>query len=379
MRGLLFLYPCRPQGRQRGAMTGRLTLCPIALDSATRAGPDSRPLAGGSRDFAACEAVYRADEGPAVREVIGVDAVTDWAERFGAEAVAQARVLLQRLSMPRAPFAGLTLDRPRIMGILNVTPDSFSDGGDRLDPGRAVADGLAMIETGADLLDVGGESTRPGAAEVDEAEELRRIEPVVRGLARAGARVSIDTRHTRVMRGALDAGAQVVNDVTALTGDPAALPLVARAQVPVVLMHMQGEPRTMQRDPVYGDAPLDIFDYLAARLSACAEAGIPLARVAVDPGIGFGKTVVHNLQILDRLALYQGLGCAVLLGVSRKTFIARLSRDEPAKARLSGSLAAALAGLDRGVQILRVHDVAETAQAVAVWRAIDAGAAQDAD
>jgi len=359
-------------------MTGRLTLCPIALDSATRAGPDSRPLAGGSRGFAACEAVYRTDEGPAVREVIGVDAVTDWAERFGAEAVAQARVLLQRLSTPRAPFAGLTLDHPRIMGILNVTPDSFSDGGDRLDPGRAVADGLAMIETGADLLDVGGESTRPGAAEVDEAEELRRIEPVVRGLARVGARVSIDTRHTRVMQGALDAGAQVVNDVTALTGDPAALPLVARAQVPVVLMHMRGEPRTMQRDPVYGDAPLDVFDYLAARLSACAEAGIPLARIAVDPGIGFGKTVVHNLQILARLALYQGLGCAVLLGVSRKTFIARLSRDEPAKARLPGSLAAALAGLDRGVQILRVHDVAETAQAAAVWQAINVQGTEDA-
>lgn len=359
-------------------MTGRLTLCPTALGGAALGARGGRALAGGPRGFAACEAVYRPEDGPAVREILAVADVTDWAGRFGADAAARARDLLQRLSAPRPPFAGLTLDRPRIMGIINVTPDSFSDGGDRLDAGRAVADGLAMVEAGADLLDVGGESTRPGAAEVGEAEELRRVVPVVRGLAQAGARVSIDTRHARVMAEALDAGARVVNDVTALTGDPAALPLVARADVPVVLMHMRGEPRTMQRDPVYDDAPLDVFDHLEARMAACAEAGVPPARIAVDPGIGFGKTVAHNLQILDRLALYQGLGCAVLLGVSRKSFIARLSRDEPAKARLPGSLAAALAGLDRGVQILRVHDVAETAQAVAVWQAINAQGAEDA-
>jgi dihydropteroate synthase len=355
-------------------MTGRLTLCPTALAGAPLAGPDSRALAGGPRRFAACEAVYRPNAGPAVREIVAAGGAESWAARFGSGAPARARGLLERLGAPRGPFAGLTLDRPRIMGILNVTPDSFSDGGDRLDPGRAVADGLAMLEAGADLLDVGGESTRPGAAEVAEAEELRRVEPVVRGLAQAGATVSIDTRHARVMAEALEAGARLVNDVTALTGDPAALPLVARAEVPVVLMHMRGEPKTMQRDPVYGDAPLEVFDFLEARLAACVEAGIPLDRVAVDPGIGFGKTVMHNLQILDRLALYQGLGCAVLLGVSRKSFIARLARAEPAKARLPGSLAAALAGLDRGVQILRVHDVAETAQAVAVWRGIAAEA-----
>jgi len=359
-------------------MTGRLTLCPTALGGAALAARGGRALAGGPRGFAACEAVYRPEDGPAVREIVAVADVTDWAGRFGADAATRARGLLQCLSAPRPPFAGLTLDRPRIMGIINVTPDSFSDGGDRLDAGRAVADGLAMIEAGADLLDVGGESTRPGAAEVDEAEELRRVVPVVRGLAQAGARVSIDTRHARVMAEALDAGAQVVNDVTALTGDPAALPLVGRADVPVVLMHMRGEPRTMQRDPVYDNAPLDVFDHLEARVAACAEAGVPPARIAVDPGIGFGKTVAHNLQILDRLALYQGLGCAVLLGVSRKSFIARLSRDEPAKARLPGSLAAALAGLDRGVQVLRVHDVAETAQAAAVWQAINAQGVDDA-
>jgi len=359
-------------------MTGRLTLCPTALGGAALAARGGRALAGGPRGFTACEAVYRPEDGPAVREIVAVADVTDWAGRFGADAATRARGLLQCLSAPRPPFAGLTLDRPRIMGIINVTPDSFSDGGDRLDAGRAVADGLAMIEAGADLLDVGGESTRPGAAEIDEAEELRRVVPVVRGLAQAGARVSIDTRHARVMAEALDTGAQVVNDVTALTADPAALPLVARADVPVVLMHMRGEPRTMQRDPVYDDAPLDVFDHLEARVAACAEAGVPPARIAVDPGIGFGKTVAHNLQILDRLALYQGLGCAVLLGVSRKSFIARLSRDEPAKARLPGSLAAALAGLDRGVQVLRVHDVAETAQAAAVWQAINAQGVDDA-
>jgi len=363
-------------------MTGRLTLCPIALGSAALAEPGGRPLGGGTRSFAACEAVHRPDASAGARsitrEIIAVEAALDWAGRFGDAAVARTIELLRRLSAPRPSFAGLTLDRPRIMGVLNVTPDSFSDGGDRLDPGRAVADGLAMIEAGADLLDVGGESTRPGAAEVDETEEVARVAPVVRALARAGAKVSIDTRHARVMAAALDAGAQMVNDVTALTGDPAALPLVARAQVPVVLMHMRGEPRTMQQDPVYEDAPLDVFDYLEARCAACLEAGLSPGHLAVDPGIGFGKTVLHNLQILDRLALYQGLGCAVLLGVSRKSFIARLSHGEPAKARLPGSLAAALAGLERGVQILRVHDVAETAQAVAVWRAIDAEAAHDA-
>jgi dihydropteroate synthase len=257
------------------------------------------------------------------------------------------------------------------MGVINVTPDSFSDGGDRFDAGRAVADGLAMAEAGAAILDVGGESTRPGSAPVDVEEELRRVLPVVRGLADAGTLVSIDSRRAKVMAAALDAGARAINDVTALEHDPEALALAAERRVPVALMHMRGEPGTMQADPRYDDAALDIYDYLEGRVAACEAAGIARGHLAVDPGIGFGKTAAHNLEILDQMALYQGLGCAVVLGVSRKSFIGKLSRGEAPKARLPGSLAAGLAGIARGVQILRVHDVAETAQALALWRAIE--------
>lgn len=355
-------------------MTRRITVRPLAIETLAATG-SGLPLAGGPLGFDVCEAVVRDDGREVARALVSVGEVSAWAARQGPELGAAAEILLQRLSAPRAPYAGLDLTQPRIMGVVNVTPDSFSDGGDRFDPGRAVAGGLAMREAGAAILDVGGESTRPGAEPISMDEELRRVVPVVRALAQGGALVSIDTRHARVMAGALEAGAGIVNDVTALTGDPDSLALVAQAAVPVVLMHMQGEPRTMQADPSYDDAPRDIYDVLEARVAACEAAGIPRARVAVDPGIGFGKTVEHNLQILDNLALYQGLGCAVLLGVSRKSFIGRLSRGEPPKARLPGSLAAALAGLDRGVQILRVHDVAETAQAVAVWRAIRAAEA----
>ena len=352
-------------------MSVRLSLCPRAIDARAAAPAGSLPLAGGARAFAACEAVLRENGREAAREVVPVPALADWAARSGPEVAAQATAWLERLSAPRAPYAGLDLGRPQVMGVINVTPDSFSDGGDRFDATRAVDDGLAMVEAGAAILDVGGESTRPGSAPVEVDEELRRVLPVVRGLAGAGAPVSIDTRRARVMAAALDAGARVVNDVTALAGDPDSLALVAARRVPVVLMHMRGEPRGMQADPSYDDAPRDVYDALAERVAACEAAGIPRARIAVDPGIGFGKTAAHNLAILDRMALYQGLGCAVLLGVSRKSFIAKLSTGEAPKQRLPGSLAAALAGLNRGVQILRAHDVAETMQAIAVWHAIE--------
>ena len=278
---------------------------------------------------------------------------------------------MARLAEPPRRFAGLDLARPHVMGVINVTPDSFSDGGDHLDSGRAVERGLAMGEAGASLLDVGGESTRPGSAPVPVDEELRRVVPVVKGLAAQGAKVSIDTRRARVMAAALDAGASVVNDVTALTGDPESLPMVAQAQVPVILMHMQGEPGTMQKAPNYEDAARDIYDWLAGRVAACEAAGLVRELIAVDPGIGFGKTLDHNLQILDHLGLFRGLGCPILLGVSRKSFIGRLAGEERPKHRGPGSLAAALAGVARGVQILRVHDVADTVQALEVWGAIE--------
>ena len=267
-------------------------------------------------------------------------------------------------------FAGLSLDRPLIMGIVNATPDSFSDGGEAFAFDDALARALQMVEDGADIIDVGGESTRPGAAPVSRADEIKRTVPVVERLVRAGAKVSIDTRHAEVMRAALDAGAAIVNDVAALRGADA-LELVAQSDASVVLMHMQGEPGTMQANPSYADAPAEVLAFLKQRVAACAAAGIARARIAVDPGIGFGKTVAHNLEILGRLDLYQELGQPLLLGVSRKSFIGAVADEPDAQRRVPGSLAAALAGVAQGAKILRVHDVAETAQALKVWRAIE--------
>ena len=267
-------------------------------------------------------------------------------------------------------FAGLSLDKPRLFGVINVTPDSFSDGGEALALSEALKRGRAMLDDGADILDGGGESTRPGAEPVSAEEERARVVPVVKGLSEMGALVSIDTRRAEVMAAAIDAGAGVVNDVTALTGDQDSLGLVADRGVAVVLMHMQGEPGSMQENPQYENAAEDVFGTLKARFEACEEAGILRHRIAVDPGIGFGKTVDHNLEILNRLDIYRGLGLPVLLGVSRKSFIAKLSRGEAPKDRVPGSLAAVLAAWAQGVRMFRVHDVAETHQALAVAQAI---------
>ncbi len=275
-----------------------------------------------------------------------------------------------RGSLPKrdASFAGSAL--PVVMGIVNVTPDSFFDGGRAFRPAVAIKRGLALAGDGADILDIGGESTRPGAAPVSVDEELRRVLPVVEALADKGCLVSIDTRKAAVMKAACQAGAAIVNDVTALTGDPRSIDVVAAAGASVILMHMSGEPGSMQNDPRYADAPQEIFDYLAGRVEACVAAGIPRHRIAVDPGIGFGKTPRHNAEILGRLDLYRDLGCPLALGVSRKSFIGALSGDAPSERRLGGSLAALLAGVAGGADILRVHDVFETRQALDIWRAI---------
>jgi dihydropteroate synthase len=256
------------------------------------------------------------------------------------------------------------------MGVLNVTPDSFSDGGQWFDTERAIAHGRALLTAGADIIDVGGESTRPGADELRPGEEIRRVEPVVGALVESGAIVSIDTRHKAVMEAALDTGARIVNDVSALTHDAESAALIARRGASVVLMHMRGEPLTMQCDPVYDSPLIEVLEFLRVRIEGCIAAGIPSEHIAIDPGIGFGKLASHNLELLSGIASFHSLGCGLVLGVSRKSTIARLSRGEPPKARLPGSLAAALAAVQQGVQILRVHDVAETRQALAVWRAI---------
>jgi dihydropteroate synthase len=275
----------------------------------------------------------------------------------------------------RKRFAGFGFsDGPLLMGVVNVTPDSFSDGGDFADIDAAIARGFALAEAGAAIIDVGGESTRPGAAVVPVEEELRRTVPVVRALAGAGHAVSIDTRNAAVMAAALETGARIVNDVTALTHDGDALRVVVETGAAVMLMHIQGDPGTMQHDPRYRFAPADVLDWLRDRRDTCLAAGVGPEMISVDPGIGFGKTVTHNLQILDWLGMFQSLGCAVTLGVSRKSFIGRLADVGEAKQRLPGSLAAGLAGIARGAQILRVHDVAETRQALAVWQAVDRAA-----
>ena len=274
--------------------------------------------------------------------------------------------VLAPLVTPRAPIAGLPQDRTAIMGILNVTPDSFSDGGRHVDPGIAIAAARAMAAAGADIIDIGAESTRPRATPVDTATESARLAPVLAGLG--GVTWSIDTRKAAIMAQALDAGAALVNDVSALGHDSEALALVAARGCPVVLMHAQGSPETMQDAPRYDDALLDVYDWLAARIDACVAAGIDRARIVADPGIGFGKGLDHNLALLRGLSLFHGLGVPLLLGASRKALIGRMAGDVAPDARLPGSLALALHAAAQGVQLVRVHDVAETAQALAVWR-----------
>ena len=309
--------------------------------------------------FAAAEITVR--EGTQVRRRIA------GAGDLAASADPSQRALLQRIQEPRAAIAGVTLDRPRIVGIVNVTPDSFSDGGRFATTDAAVAHALQLEAEGADILDIGGESTRPRSEPVDVEEECRRVLPVIAAtVKRSRIPISVDTRKAEVMRRAALEGARIINDVSALTHDPAGLSTAAATGLPVVLMHAQGDPRTMQDDPTYDDVVLDVYDMLEARIAACEEAGIPRSRLVVDPGIGFGKTVAHNLALLGALSLYHGTGCAVMVGASRKSFIGRLSGAE-ASDRVPGSVAAALLAVSQGVQLLRVHDVAATRQALNVW------------
>jgi dihydropteroate synthase len=318
------------------------------------------PLAGGPTAFALVRLI---EDGRALGILAPRAVPEDWEDA------------LHALTLRPAPLAGLPAERgPLVMGVLNVTPDSFSEEGARLsDAASAIEAGHAMLEAGADILDIGGESTRPGAAPVPVEEEIRRVLPVVRELAKA-ATVSIDTRSARTMQAALEAGAEIVNDVSALRHDPDATRAVARGEASVVLMHMLGDdPRTMQADPRYEDVVLDVARFLRDRVATAEALGIPRSRIAIDPGIGFGKTRAHNLALIDRLALLAGLGCRVAFGASRKRFIGTLSGVEEPRRRMAGSVAAALAAASRGASVLRVHDVAETVQALRVWVACQAG------
>lgn len=278
-----------------------------------------------------------------------------------------------RLTAPRQPVCGLALDRPRIMGVLNATPDSFSDGGAHLGLEAALAQARALAAEGADILDIGGESTRPGAEPVSPEAEADRVVPVIAALRVEGFAlpISIDTRNAAVARAAFDAGADLLNDVSALRHDPDSLPLAAASGRPVCLMHALGDPRTMQDAPAYEDVLLDVCDFLEARVTAAEAAGIPRTRLLVDPGIGFGKTVAHNLALVRGLALLHGLGCPILFGASRKRFIGAIAEVPVPADRVPGSIAVALEALRRGAQVIRVHDVKETRQALRLWLALN--------
>ncbi|HTO83815.1 MAG TPA: dihydropteroate synthase [Methylomirabilota bacterium] len=361
--------------------TARLYLAPVGIApqrelSTMIAAGAALPLAGGPLAFAACEVAIRDQR--IERLTASVADVTAWASRLGGTAADRLRLLLDQLSRPRVSAGGEPFLHPRVMGVINATPDSFSDGGDHLDPAAAIAHGHRLAESGADILDVGGESTRPGGEAVEPAIEIARVMPVLHGLAsmRAGfpgLRLSIDSRHAAVMRAALTAGVDILNDVTALTGDADSLAVAAGCNADVILMHMQGQPGTMNRAPAYDDVALDVFDYLESRIDACIAAGIDRRRLIVDPGIGFGKRGPQNLAVLRSLPLYHGLGCPILLGVSRKELGSQSERGLPPKERLPVSLAAAMHALDRGVQMLRVHDIAETRRIIGLWQRLNDG------
>ena len=328
-------------------------------------------LAGGLAWFSAVEAVTLDGTRPIARELIPVDSLPAELPRLG-EAAERA---WRKIIAPRNPLTlgerVVRLDQPQLMAILNITPDSFSDGGRYEDAESAADAGFAMAAAGAALVDVGGESTRPGSRPVWEGDEVARVEPVVRRLAASGTAVSVDTRKALVMEAALAAGAAMINDVSALTFDERAAGIVARAGCPVVLMHHLGPPETMQEAPAY-DRPVAfaVYDWLDERIAATEAAGVARRNIIVDPGIGFGKTVQHNLELLNTLSLFHGLGCPILLGASRKRMIGALSGEAPPDRRLAGSLALAFAAAAQGVQLLRVHDVPETLQALRVWRGL---------
>ena len=317
-------------------------------------------LAGGLNWFAQVELIH--DDGK--RELVPVEGIE--ARLDEAMAADWARIISPRPALQLGERT-VRLNQPQVMGIVNATPDSFSDGGSYADAGAAAEAGAVMASQGAAIIDVGGESTRPGASTVWEGDEIERVVPVVRQLASGGNAVSIDTRKSGVMTAAFGAGAAMVNDVSALSWDPESAGVAAKAGVPVILMHHQGDPATMQDAPRYDDVLVEVYLWLEERIAAAEDAGIARDKVLVDPGIGFGKSVAHNLELMNGLALLHGLGCPVVLGASRKRMIGALANEAPADQRLPGSLALALKAVEQGVQVVRVHDVPETVQALKVW------------
>ena len=318
-------------------------------------------LAGGVVAFTAAELI----EGTPTRSDRRLMAARELAQSHDADLAH----LLGCITAPRPPFAGLAFTRPLITGIVNVTPDSFSDGGVYDTTEGAIVHAAELASAGADIVDVGGESTRPGSDAVEEDEELSRVLPVLEGLNGLHAVISIDTRKARVARAAAKTGAKIFNDVSALAYDKGSLAAAAETGLSVILMHAKGEPKTMQDDPRYNDVVLEVYDYLAVRIAAAEAVGIPRSHIAADPGVGFGKTLADTLELLANLSLLHGLGVPLLVGASRKRFISGVSGGETPQSREPGSFAVALVAAAQGAQILRVHDVAGTKQALSVWRA----------
>jgi len=324
-------------------------------------------LAGGLNWFASVELIRVEDTRRVETELLPVEGIQ---ARFDEDMAAQWAAL----TAPRAPLKlgerTIRLDQPQVMGIINATPDSFSDGGQFADAVSAAAAGADMAAEGAAIIDVGGESTRPGAKPVWDGDEIERIVPVIRQLAASGSAVSADTRKAEVMTAALEAGARMINDVSALTYDDRSAEVIAAAGVPVVMMHHKGAPETMQDDPRYDDVLVEIYLWLEERIEAAEAAGVAREKILVDPGFGFGKNVSHNLELMNGLALFHSLGCPLVVGVSRKRTIGALSNEAPADRRLGGSIAFALRAVEQGAQIVRAHDVFETVQALRIWRGL---------
>jgi dihydropteroate synthase len=322
-------------------------------------------LAGGLNWFAAVELILVEGHRRVSTELLPVQGIES---RFDEEIAGQ----WEALTAPRPPLQlgerTIRLDQPQVMGIVNATPDSFSDGGQFASAAEAAEAGARMGAEGAAIVDVGGESTRPGARSIWAGDEIDRVAPVIRQLAAGGAAVSVDTRKADVMTAAVEAGARMINDVSALTYDARSAEVAAGLNVPVVLMHHKGAPEVMQDEPRYDDVLVEVYLWLEERVEAAVQAGVAREHILIDPGFGFGKNVSHNLELMNGLALFHSLGCPLMIGASRKRTIGALSGEAPADRRVAGSIAFAMKAVDQGAQLLRVHDTFETVQAVRVWR-----------
>ena len=343
------------------------------VDSPQRHEGESLRLAGTMLWFSQLEYIER-DATSTRRHLLSVKKWPDFNATLSDQDRERCAVLLERITAPRAALQmgsrTIRLDQPQVMGIVNATPDSFSDGGKNFDPEIAADAAFAMSKAGAAIIDVGGESTRPGAPLVWEGDELARVELLIRKLAGSGTAISIDTRKASVMEGAVRAGAAMINDISALIYDDRALDVARTSGVPVVLMHAPSQSSNPHKDGNYKDVVYDVFDWLEQRVLAVEAAGLSRDKILVDPGIGFGKSLGENLSIINNLAIYHGLGCAMLFGASRKRLIGALSNEAAAEDRLGGSVFLALKAVEQGAHIVRVHDAAETVQAIQVWRGL---------